>query len=117
MGMNAEFTQLTGWTSDVLLGKAPNLNVNTGLSPDQSNESTQTNTTPNMDAQEPQTGPRPVNIIELMDERSALEWLEDFSNLAYGDPRGTAARRVNMIRYRTKEDVARLEEVATWSWS
>jgi hypothetical protein len=112
VGMNAEFTQLTGWTSDVLLGKAPNLNVNTGLSPDQSNESTQTNTTPNMDAQEPQTGPRPVNIIELMDERSALEWLEDFSNLAYGDPRGTAARRVNMIRYRTKEDVARLEEVA-----
>jgi hypothetical protein len=112
VGMNAEFTQLTGWTSDVLLGKAPNLNVNTGMSPDQSNAGTQTSTTPNMDAQEPQTGPRPVNIIELMDERSALEWLEDFSNLAYGDPRGTAARRVNMIRYRTREDVARLEEAA-----
>lgn len=112
VGMNAEFTQLTGWPPNVLLGKEPNLNVNTGLSPDMSGESsTRTSTTPNMSAQEPDNKARPVNIIELMDERSALEWLEDFSNLAYGDPRGTTSRRVNMIRYRTQDDVARLEEV------
>ncbi|KAF2713455.1 transcription activator of gluconeogenesis [Pleomassaria siparia CBS 279.74] len=111
VAMNAEFTQLTGWTSDILLGKAPNMNANTGFGPEQQSESsTQTNTTPNMTGQEPDDGRRPVNIIELMDERSALEWLEDFSNLAYGDPRGTTSRRVNMIRYRTVEDVARIEE-------
>ncbi|EFX01023.1 c6 zinc finger domain containing protein [Grosmannia clavigera kw1407] len=30
--VNKEFTALTGWTKEVLLGKAPNLNVNMGLS-------------------------------------------------------------------------------------
>lgn len=31
-GVNKEFTALTGWTKEVLLGKEPNLNVNTGSS-------------------------------------------------------------------------------------
>ncbi|OAA65206.1 c6 zinc finger domain containing protein [Niveomyces insectorum RCEF 264] len=31
--VNKEFTALTGWSKDVLLGKAPNLNVNTGTVP------------------------------------------------------------------------------------
>ncbi|CAK7214972.1 Transcriptional regulator of nonfermentable carbon utilization [Sporothrix bragantina] len=31
--VNKEFTALTGWTKDVLLGKEPNLNVNTGSAP------------------------------------------------------------------------------------
>lgn len=31
--VNKEFTALTGWTKDVLLGKEPNLNVNTGATP------------------------------------------------------------------------------------
>jgi hypothetical protein len=52
-----------------------------------------------------------VFIIELMDERSVVEWFDDFYELAYLNSRGTVSRRVNILRYRTKEDMAKMEEM------
>ncbi|PSN75647.1 transcription activator of gluconeogenesis [Corynespora cassiicola Philippines] len=114
VGMNKEFTILTGWKREVLLGQESNLNVNLGISKDPTNDSgvsTRTSTTPNMPGQEPDNGPKPVNILELMDERSAAEYFEDFADLAHLDPMGYRHRRVNFLQYRTQEDAARIEEM------
>lgn len=112
VGINKEFTILTGWKREVLLGHEPNLNVNTGANRDvgESDPSTQ-NTTPNIAAQDNEVATPSVNIIELMDARSALEFLQHFSELCYQDPRGYASQRVNMLRYQTKADVDRLQEM------
>jgi hypothetical protein len=48
--------------------------------------------------------------MELMDERSAVEYLDDFAEAAYLNSRGTPRRRVNMLRYMTEEDMARNEQ-------
>lgn len=111
VGLNKEFTILTGWKRDVLLGHEPNLNVNLGMSRDanESELSTQ-NTTPNINPQDSEATKPSVNIIELMDPRSALEFLQHFSELCYQDPRGYASQRVNMLRYQTKADVDRIQE-------
>lgn len=112
IGINKEFTILTGWKREVLLGQEPNANVNLGANRDanESEISTQ-NTTPNLTAQESDTGTLNVNIIELMDAKSALEFLQHFSELCYQDPRGYASQRVNMLRYQTKADVDRIQEL------
>ncbi|KAF2849555.1 hypothetical protein T440DRAFT_129765 [Plenodomus tracheiphilus IPT5] len=111
VGLNKEFTILTGWKREVLLGLEPNLNVNLGTSRDanESELSTQ-NTTPNLNPQDAETTKPSVNIIELMDPRSALEYLQHFSELCYQDPRGYASQRVTMLRYQTKADVDRAQE-------
>ncbi|EUC48549.1 hypothetical protein COCMIDRAFT_34032 [Bipolaris oryzae ATCC 44560] len=112
VGINKEFTILTGWKREVLLGQEPNLNVNTGINRDSNESDTSTqNTTPNLAAQDSETATPSVNIIELMDARSALEFLQHFSELCYQDPRGYASQRVNMLRYQTKADVDRLQEM------
>jgi hypothetical protein len=101
VGMNKEFTYLTGWNRDVLLGQAPNLNINTGLGREKANENS---TTPLVAGQEADSGLRPVSIIEIMDERSSVEWFEDLAELLYLNSRGTSdPRRVNLVRYRTAE--------------
>ena len=116
VGMNKEFTILTGWKREVLLGQEPNLTVNQhgNRDPNESEMSTQTNTTPTLAAQQAESEgePQPVNIIQLMDPKSALQYLQRFSELAYQDPRGFAHQRVNMLRYQTKADVERLAERA-----
>ena len=116
VGMNKEFTILTGWKREVLLGQEPNLTVNQhgNRDPNESEMSTQTNTTPTIVAQqaESESEPQPVNIIQLMEPKSALQYLQRFSELAYQDPRGFAHQRVNMLRYQTKADVERLAERA-----
>ncbi|USP79623.1 uncharacterized protein yc1106_06897 [Curvularia clavata] len=112
VGINKEFTILTGWKREVLLGQEPNLNVNTGINRDSNESDTSTqNTTPNLAAQDSESVAPSVNIIELMDARSALEFLQHFSELCYQDPRGYASQRVNMLRYQTKADIDRLQEM------
>jgi hypothetical protein len=114
--MNKEFSILTGWERDVLLGRRPNLNVNTGMAPDpHSSDSTRATTTPVIAGQQDPNsngtgGNYPVLIVELMDTRSAVEYLDDFADVAYLNTRGTPRRRVNMLRYMTKEDMARAEQ-------
>lgn len=112
VGINKEFTILTGWKREVLLGQEPNLNANVSSNRDanESELSTQ-NTTPNIPAQDSETVTPSVNIIELMDAKSALEFLQFFSELAYQDARGNAHQRVNMLRYQTKADFDRMQEL------
>jgi hypothetical protein len=112
VGCNKEFTILTGWRREVLLGQEPNLNVNLGNSreADESEMSTQTNTTPNLTGQEAETGTPAVNAIQLMDAKSALEYLQNFSELCWQDPHGHAKQRANMLRYQTKTDFDRIQE-------
>jgi hypothetical protein len=113
VGCNKEFTILTGWRREVLLGQEPNLNVNSGNSREanDSEMSTQTNTTPNLTGQEAETGTPAVNAIQLMDAKSALEYLQNFSELCYQDPHGHAKQRANMLRYQTKADFDRIQEM------
>ncbi|KAL1645597.1 Transcriptional regulator of nonfermentable carbon utilization [Didymella pomorum] len=112
VGMNKEFTILTGWKREVLLGQEPNMTVNQhgNRDPNESELST-SNTTPTIQPQrEEDDGMQPVNIIQLMEPKSALQYLQRFSELAYQDPRGFAHQRVNMLRYQTKADVERIAE-------
>ena len=109
--VNKEFTALTGWTKDVLLGKAPNLNVNTGTSGAGSDENSGRAglTTPMMrtlndDAAKADEGqPQPLFIAELMDDDSVIEFYEDFAHLAFGDSRGSVTRKCRLLKYRTRE--------------
>lgn len=115
VGMNKEFEILTGWKREVLLGHTPNLNVNHGPRHALSNDSgmsSQMNVTPTIPGQEPDHGRHSVNILELMDEPSAVQYLDDFADLAYEDPLGKGHRRVNMLRYLTQEDMARMADRA-----
>jgi hypothetical protein len=113
VGCNKEFTILTGWRCEVLLGQEPNLNVNLGNSreADESEFSTQTNTTPTLAGQEADTGTPAVNIIQLMDAKTALEYLQNFAELCWQDPHGNAKQRANMLRYQTKADFERIQEM------
>ncbi|KAF2641110.1 hypothetical protein P280DRAFT_489563 [Massarina eburnea CBS 473.64] len=111
VGMNKEFEILTGWKREVLLGHVPNLNANFGPSANPSEDSSRrlsdgANTTPDLPGQGIDNGPHAVNILEVMDEASALQYLDDFADLAYEDPLGKGHRRVHMLRYLTKEEMA-----------
>jgi len=59
-----------------------------------------------------ETGPRPVSIVELMDEDSVVQFYEDYATMAFEDSRGSKSRCVNFLKYRTKDDLARFEEGA-----
>jgi hypothetical protein len=107
--VSKEFSLVTGWRRDVLLGKEPNLSVNTG-----SNQSgTQTGTssrgavTPRATNVDIDPGrPQPVFLAELMDEDSVVQFYEDFAELAFGASRASIiGRTVSLLKYKTKDDV------------
>jgi len=111
--VNKEFTMLTGWTKDVLLGKEPNLNVNTGIQGTGSNSNDGSGrgglTTPRLrtlNAEQLQATdgkPQPVFIAELMDDDSVIEFYDDYASLAFGDSRGRAEKKCRILKYRTQE--------------
>ena len=104
-----EFSKLTGWGKDVLLGKEPNLNINRGESsskPPAGNSSKGGFNTPRnpsrlgaLDASRPQ----PVFLLELLDDESAIEFYEDFAQLAFSNSRGSVRRQCKVLKYRTKD--------------
>ncbi|KAL1897783.1 Transcriptional regulator of nonfermentable carbon utilization [Ceratocystis pirilliformis] len=96
--VNKEFTALTGWTKDVLLGKALNENVNTGIA----NRSA--STTPVQHNVLPDGKPQPVFIPELLDDESVVQFYEDYAHLAFGDSRGHVNRTCRLLKYRKSED-------------
>ena len=123
------FQMLAGWTSDVLLGQTPNLNINTDSS--KSLDSSATSTVPTATAKggfntptaprtptEPGDGVRPVEaqvkrnskraqpvfLAELLDEESVIRFYEDFARLAFADSKGSAEGRCDLLRYKTAED-------------
>lgn len=102
-----EFSILTGWKKDVLLGKEPNLNVNTGGSSAPASGTTSRGSfTPRSSAVENTTGrPQPVFLAELLDDDSVVEFYEDFARLAFGDSRGSVMTRCKLLKYKTKEDM------------
>lgn len=107
--VSKEFCLVTGWRKDVLLGKEPNLNVNTGMT---ATSGTQTGTssrgavTPRIPNLEPDSGrPQPVFLAELMDEESVVQFYEDFAELAFGASKTSIiGAPCSLLKYRTKED-------------
>ena len=109
-----EFSILTGWKQDILLGKEPNLNANTGGTsgnPGTGASSKGGFNTPRI----PEGGkyeftdgsrPQPVYLAELLDDESAVEFYEDFARLAFGDSRGSVMTHCKLLKYRTKDQVA-----------
>lgn len=109
-----EFTILTGWRNSVLIGKEPNLNVNTGGA---SGANTAPGSGPGSAVRTREGSPKDgeqikvggVLLMELMDQDSVVEWYEDFARLAFNDPWGNSVRPVKLLKYRTKEDVLGME--------
>ncbi|KAL2260942.1 hypothetical protein VTK26DRAFT_4926 [Humicola hyalothermophila] len=108
--VNKEFTALTGWTKDVLLGKQPNRNANLGGS--------SSSTTPargrlglatprlkslNAEGQGNTDSPQPVFLAELLDHESVVEFYEDYAQLAFNDSRGQKTRKCRLLKYRPQE--------------
>ena len=126
------FTILTGWRKSVLLGKEPNLNVNTGGAPSGAPDtgtstSRGTNTPRTLDAAaDPnafQQRPRPVSIVDLLDDESVCDFFDDYAHLAFGDSRGSITTPCKLLKYRTAKNVSaldtevesRLERHQNWS--
>ncbi|TAQ85475.1 hypothetical protein B7494_g6212 [Chlorociboria aeruginascens] len=115
--VNKEFTLLTGWTKNVLLGQEANLNINTGKSSaaSDSGPTSLNNTgraglaTPRMrpltlaEAQGKEGRPQPVFFAELLDDDSVIQFYEDFAKLAFGDSRGSVVTNCKLLKYQTKE--------------
>ncbi len=110
-----EFSILTGWKKDVLLGKEANLNINTGgtngTAPSTGTSSRGGLNTPrNPDGTKPEeevnSRPQPVFLAELLDDESVIAFYEDFARLAFGDSRGSVTTRCKLLKYKTKEDRA-----------
>ncbi len=111
-GVNKEFTALTGWTKEVLLGKEPNLNVNTGstVSSNSSASGKPGLSTPQLksmvpDAAKPDGQLLPVFLAELMDDDSVIDFYEDYAQLAFNNSRGKVVKKCRLVKYRTKESM------------
>ncbi|KAL9126824.1 MAG: hypothetical protein Q9217_004198, partial [Psora testacea] len=103
-----EFSILTGWSRDILLGKAPNLNVNkggdaSGLPGTGASSRGDNTTTPR--APEQQKPAAPVNIVSLLDDDSACDFFDDYSHLAFGDSRGAVTTPCKLLKYKTAKDI------------
>lgn len=104
-----EFTLVTGWRRDVLLGKEPNLNINTGSNASGTQTGTSSRggaTTPRIPNAEADPGrPQPVFLAELMDEDSVVQFYEDFAELAFGASRSSViGEKCSLLKYKTKDD-------------
>lgn len=115
VAVSKEFSLVTGWKKDILLGDKPNLNVaRGGPSADASGTTSRGslhggNTASNReDAAADSTmasgASQPVFLAELLDHDSVVQFYQDFAQLAFGDSRGRQVRRVKLIKYRTQKD-------------
>ena len=99
-----EFTIMTGWTKEVLLGQEPNLNINTGGSSGQPGTGASSRGGFNTPRVPDEARPQPVFLAELLDDDSAIEFYEDFARLAFGDPRGSVTTQCKLLKYKTAND-------------
>ncbi|EGX87762.1 C6 finger domain protein, putative [Cordyceps militaris CM01] len=90
--VNKEFTALTGWTKDVLLGNEANRNVYGG------GEGGEVLPPRNWRTGEAQ---QPVFLAELLDDDSVVDFYHDFGQLAFEDSRGKVQRSCRLMKYRT----------------
>lgn len=113
--VNKEFTALTGWTKEVLLGKEPNFNANFSGSNSSSGPTISTigsgraGLTPMLSSTKPDLGqsdrPQPIFIAELLDEESVTDVYKDFAELAFENSRGHVTRKCKLVKYRTKDSM------------
>ena len=109
-----EFSILTGWNKDVLLGMEPNLNVNTGGSVGQTGANAVPRGNGNSSRipenshveQSDERRPQPVFLAELLDDDSTIQFYEDFARLAFNDSRGSVTAPCKLLRYKTANDLA-----------
>lgn len=117
--VNKEFSALTGWPKEVLLGKAPNRNIYMRSSDESTDDgeslASSGHVTPaakNQPPMRPNNGgggggnnarPQPVFLGELLDDDSLVEFYRDFAQLAFEDSRGKVQRSGRLIKYRTQE--------------
>lgn len=99
-----EFSILTGWSKEVLLGKAPNLNVNTGGNSSQPGTGASSRGGYNTPRVSDDSRSQPVFLAELLDDESAIEFYEDFARLAFGDSRGSVTTHCKLLTYKTMDD-------------
>lgn len=111
-GVNKEFTALTGWSKDVLLGKEGNFNINLGAMVSSSDSTTsKPGSTPVLNsldaaAARPAEGEKqPVFLFELLDDDSVIDFYEDFAQLAFNNSRGKVVKKCRLLKYRTKESM------------
>ena len=104
------FTILTGWRKAVLLGREPNLNINKGGDasgpPGTSTSNSRGTNTPYVpDASfNDDIRPRPVSIVDLLDDDSVCDFFDDYAHLAFGDSRGSVTTPCKFLRYKTSKD-------------
>lgn len=109
--VNKEFTALTGWGRDVLLGKEPNRNIYSraasgNVTPNnepQSEMSTPRPKNATLDSNGASGRPQPVFLAELLDDDSVVEFYQDFAQLAFEDSRGKVQRSCRLNKYRTQD--------------
>lgn len=108
--VNKEFTALTGWTKDVLLGKEANQNVysrahsiDTGDDTDGSRTGTTTPRSRPGNTSAPGEPSHPVFLAELLDDDSVVDFYHDFAQLAFEDSRGKVQRSCRLMKYRTQD--------------
>lgn len=104
---NKEFTALTGWSKDVLLGKEPNRNINirstNGTPQDPTNPGEMMTPRPRNATLDLGGGrPQSVFLAELLDDDSVVEFYQDFSQLAFENSRGKVQRSCRLLKYRTQ---------------
>jgi hypothetical protein len=115
-----EFSLLTGWKKDVLLGKEANLNINTGANTSNTGNVPKVGPSASRVREEMRqdreveagSRPQPVFLAELLDDESVIDFYEDFAKLAFGDSRGSVTTRCKLLKYRTKDGEVNVADVA-----
>jgi hypothetical protein len=105
--VSKEFTLMTDWSKDVLLGHEPNLNINTGeaLSDAEIEARSRGSITPRATNAEVEKKIQPVFLAELMDAESVVEFYGDFAEIAFGASRSSVVGETcTLLKYRTKDD-------------
>lgn len=96
--VNKEFTALTGWTKEVLLGKEANRNV---YNPPASEGGAGAGASSQPRESKPGEPQQPVFLAELLDDDSVVDFYHDFGQLAFEDSRGKVQRSCRLMKYRT----------------
>ncbi|KAI9894411.1 MAG: Transcriptional regulator of nonfermentable carbon utilization [Vezdaea aestivalis] len=103
------FSLLTGWKKEVLLGKEPNLNVNTGGGsggPSRAGGFNQSRISDGSGSDDGSLRPQPIFLAELLDDDSVIQFYDDFAKLAFGDSRGSITTRCKLLTYRSRDEPA-----------
>ncbi|KAF8443648.1 hypothetical protein BDZ91DRAFT_166916 [Kalaharituber pfeilii] len=124
-----EFSMLSGWPKEVLLGEKPNLNTNVpharedeeaaklsqrtrqrlqnrlngnlGRDDDDKDGDDDVMESRSSATSRPQSnGPKPVFLLELLDDESVCEFYEDFSKLAFADSTGKVTKKCKILKYK-----------------